>query len=176
MLVVLLLKQGWDNKSISSLSPFFFSLFSLVWFSLQICFLSAFLPKLKASETFPQGSFWDSIMNGPFDRQDEESFDVSGQNAIVPFLGGDTVFMCSGRAGHTWLPSRAFLGTSGLSRELPSQAPHHLWVLPPEDMKHSQTDLFIALCSLIQSRFLNTEATLCTWFLNIEMAKNKAVK
>ncbi|XP_005355704.1 glutamate-rich protein 6B [Microtus ochrogaster] len=30
---------------------------------------------LEASETFPQGSFWDTIMNGPFDKQDEESFD-----------------------------------------------------------------------------------------------------
>lgn len=32
-------------------------------------------------------------MNGPFDKQDEEGFDVSGQNATVPSLGGDTVVM-----------------------------------------------------------------------------------
>lgn len=72
-----LLKRWWNNKSISF--PSFFSpFFSLVWFSLQICFLLTFLPKLKASETFPQGSFWDTIINEAFDKQDEESFDVSG--------------------------------------------------------------------------------------------------
>ncbi|XP_021083341.1 glutamate-rich protein 6B isoform X2 [Mesocricetus auratus] len=31
--------------------------------------------ELEAPESFPQGSFWDTIMNGPFDKQEEEPFD-----------------------------------------------------------------------------------------------------
>lgn len=66
------------NDEVINLSIFVFFSLSGLFFSLQTHFLLMFFPKLKESDSFQQGAFWDSFMNEPFDKQEEGSFEVSG--------------------------------------------------------------------------------------------------